>query len=137
VIQQLNENNRQKQAPKQSISPEWQPAQTSKEVIRQMQEMKSWSQLDSSSFTPIVSVERFFNEDLLLPDHELAASPCYPIINFRPAGKYLMYCCEVCRPVFENINISSLEQHCRFYNTDQHESEIISRVHQSKKVIKP
>jgi hypothetical protein len=107
--------------------------EVAQEVLSKIQGMKSWSQVDdASSFKPIINIEKFFNEDLSsLPDHELATSPCYPIINFRAAGKYVMYFC-LLHPKTENIHISSLEQHCRFYNTDQHESEILSRIHQSK-----
>lgn len=139
LLQQLNDNflapDRQTTS-RQLLSPEWIPAPTSQEVIRRIQGMKSWSELDNSfTFTPIVSIEKFFSEDLQLPlcDHPLEKSPCYPIINFKPAGKYIMYFCEL-HPKPENtnlggnVNLESIEHHCKYDNAVAHKAEIISRM---------
>jgi hypothetical protein len=110
------------------------------EVIRRIQGMKSWSQDRSSSrstFRPIVSVEEFFSEELSLPlrSHSLEESPCYPIIDFKPAGKHVLYFCEIHskrKPVNTNlggnINLASIGHHCRYYNPIEHKTEIISRM---------
>jgi hypothetical protein len=88
--------------------------------------MKSWSN-NSLIFTPIVSVEEFFSEDLLLPlrDHPIEKSPCYPIIDFKAAGKYILYSCSL-HPNIENVNLESIEHHCKY--GAGHKEEIVSRV---------
>jgi hypothetical protein len=74
----------------------------------------------------IVSVEEFFktpnpNEPYKpLPEHTLEQSPCRSIITVKPAGKFLLYCCEICRPEFANVGVvasiylDSLEHHCLY-----------------------
>lgn len=114
------------------IHPDWIPAPVSQEVIQRLEKMKSWSQLDispRSTFTPIVSVEKFFSEDWLLPlrDHPIEKSPCYPLIDFKAAGKHILYFCSL-HPNIENINLESIEHHCRYDNATAHKEEIISRV---------
>jgi hypothetical protein len=109
------------------VHPDWIPAPVSQEVIQKIQGMKSWSQL--RTFTPIVTVEQFFSGDLPLAHHPLEKSPCYPIINFKAAGKYILYSCEL-HPNIKNINLESLEVHCRY--TTGHKEEIISRIEVNK-----
>jgi len=60
--------------------------------------------LDNSfTFTPIVSVEEFFNEDLQLPlhEHSLEKSTYYPIIDFKPGGNYKRYIADFKIPDYE------------------------------------
>jgi hypothetical protein len=130
LLHQLNEDFLAQATSKQFLSSGWTPAPTSQEVIRPIQGMKSWSQLDNSfTFTPNVSVEKFFNDDLQLPlrDHPLEKSPCYPIVDFKPAGKYILYFCEL-HPKTENVNLESIEHHCKYDNPAAHKTEIISRM---------
>ena len=132
LLQQLNKNFLESITSKHvGAHPDWIPAPTSQEVIQRLQEMKSWSKDISprSTFTPIVSVEKFFSEDLLLPlrDHPIEKSPCYPLIDFKAAGKHILYFCSL-HPNIENINLESIEHHCRYDNAAAHKEEIISRV---------
>jgi hypothetical protein len=107
--------------------PAWIPAPTSPEILQRVQAMRSWSEL--ATFTPIISIEEFFNEDLPLPlpGHPLEKSPCYPIIDFKAAGKYILYSCAL-HPKTENVNLESIEHHCKYDNADTHRAEIISRM---------
>ena len=45
------------------IHPDWIPASISKEVAQRIEKMKPWSM--DQTFTPIISVEEFFDKDLL------------------------------------------------------------------------
>ena len=65
-----------------------------------IQDLKPWSQRAKNSFTfmPIVSVDEFFKDSPDKPHsalriHPLERSPCYPIINVRPAGRHILYRC--------------------------------------------
>ena len=82
------------------------------------------------TFNPVVSVENFFSDEqsLPLPPHSLEQSPCSPIIGSKPAGNHTMYYCEV-HPKTTNINLGSIEQHCKILDPDHHKTEIISRLH--------
>ena len=114
---------------KTDVRADWIPAPTSQEVIQRLQGMKSWSD-NNETFTPIVSIEKFFREDISLPlcSHSLEKSPCYPVIDFKDAGKHILYSCSL-HPNLENVNLESLEHHCRYANG--HKEEIIARVSQS------
>jgi P4 family phage/plasmid primase-like protien len=82
------------------------------------------------TFNPVVSVENFFADEQSLPlsPHSLEQSPCSPIIGSKPAGNHTMYYCQV-HPKTTNINLGSIEQHCKILDPDHHKSEIISRLH--------
>ena len=76
--------------------------------------------------TAIVSVERFFNDvaDLPyqpLPEHSLEQSPCYPIIGRNNNRSYF------CRlhPEVKNVNLESVEHHCKYKDPAYHKSEIL------------
>ena len=76
--------------------------------------------------TTIVSVERFFNDvaDLPyqpLPEHAVEQSPCYPIIGRNNNRSYF------CRlhPEVKNVNLESIEHHCKYKDPDYHKSEIL------------
>jgi len=100
-----------------------------------------WSQRTKNSFTfmPIVSVDEFFKDDpdkpySALRNHPLEQSPCYPIIGVKPVGRFVMYYCEICRPEFandsavSNINLSSIEHHCKYKDPRCHKAEILARI---------
>jgi hypothetical protein len=109
--------------------PDWIPAPTSQEVIERLSKMKSWS--NNTKFTPIIPVERFFSEDtsLPLPQHPIEKSPCYPIVDFKAAGKFVLFSCSM-HPNIENVNLESIEHHCRYDNPTSHKAEIVTRVEQ-------
>ncbi|MGA9153703.1 MAG: hypothetical protein WBZ36_24235 [Candidatus Nitrosopolaris sp.] len=106
--------------------------------------VRPWSQLiattkNSFTFMPIIPVDEFFKDDhdkpySALRSHSLEESPCYPIIDVKLAGRHLIYHCEICRPEFANdsvvanINLSSIEHHCRYKDPDRHRIEIVSRL---------
>jgi hypothetical protein len=81
-----------------------------------------WSQ--QHTFAPIVSIDEFFIDDhkpySALGNHKLEQSPCYPIIGAKPAGRYILYYCEICQPEFandsvvSNITLSVIEHHCKY-----------------------
>jgi hypothetical protein len=75
---------------------------------------------------PILSVEDFFssNQSLPLVAHSLEQSPCYSIIGSKPQGKHIMYYCRI-HTEFKNINLESIEHHCRLSDPDQHRAEIM------------
>jgi MCM AAA-lid domain len=78
---------------------------------------------------PIVSVEEFFydNPDLPyvpLPEHTLKQSPCAPIIGSRMEGGLEWYYCKL-HQKSKNINLSSIEQHCKYDSPEIHKSEVI------------
>ena len=78
-----------------------------------------------SESTAIVSVERFFNDvaDLPyepLPEHSLEQSPCYPIIGKNQK----LYFCRL-HPEVKNVNLESIEHHCKYKDPDYHKSEIL------------
>ena len=75
--------------------------------------------------TTIVSVERFFHDvaDLPyqpLPEHSLEQSPCYPIIGKNQK----FYFCKL-HPEVKNVNLESIEHHCKYKDPDYHKSEIL------------
>jgi len=85
------------------------------------------------------SVEEFFKDNpdkpySALRSHALEQSPCYPIIGAKPAGRHIMYYCEICHPEFANdpavanINLSCIEHHCKYKDPDRHKAEIFSRI---------
>lgn len=100
---------------------------------------RPWSQLVKNSFTfmPVVSIDEIFKDDpdkpySALRSHSLEQSPCYPIIGVKPAGRHIiMYYCEICHPEFANdpavanINLSSIEHHCKYKDPDRHKAEIL------------
>jgi hypothetical protein len=108
--------------------------------------IRTWSQLrvvhtkNSFTFIPVLSIDEFFKDDhdkpySALPSHSLEQSPCYPIIGIKPAGRHIiMYYCEICRqefandPAVANINLSSIEHHCKYKDPERHKAEILARL---------
>lgn len=95
--------------------------------------------LDLGSFIPIISVDEFFRDDpdkpySTLRSHLFEQSPSYPIIGVKPVGNQIMYYCEICRPEFANdsavanINLSSIEHHCKYKDPERHRAEILARL---------
>ena len=75
--------------------------------------------------TTIVSVEEFFHDvaDLPyqpLPEHSLEKSPCYRIIG-RNNNNGLYFC--RLHPECKNVNLESIEHHCKYKDLDYHKSE--------------
>jgi hypothetical protein len=75
--------------------------------------------------TAIVLVDRFFNDvaDLPyqpLPEHSLEQSPYYPIIGKNQK----LYFCRL-HPECKNVNLESIEHHCKYKDPDYHKSEIL------------
>ena len=78
-----------------------------------------------SESTTIVSVEWFFHDvaDLPyqpLPEHSLEQSPCYHIIGKNQK----LYFCRLHQEV-KNVNLESIEHHCKYKDPDYHKSEIL------------
>jgi hypothetical protein len=76
----------------------------------------------------ILSVEGFFRDDsdLLyepLPEHTIKESPCYPIIDKNQK----LYFCRL-HPECKNVNLESVEHHCKYKDPDYHKSEILKRL---------
>lgn len=73
---------------------------------------RPWSQL--KKFTPIISVETFFEDD----DKPYSALKPHPLES--------LYYCELCDPEVANVNLSSIEHHCRY--KEGHKAEILRRL---------
>ena len=78
---------------------------------------------------PIVSVEEFFYDTpdtpwRSLPEHDLKASPCYPIIGTRSSYKVRFYYCKL-HPEIENVYLETIEHHCKYKEPDIHKLEIL------------
>lgn len=44
-------------------------------------------------------------------------------------GKSILYYCEVCHdPEVANVNLSSIEHHCKYRNPERHKTEILQRL---------
>jgi hypothetical protein len=81
------------------------------------------------NFNPIISVDQFFNDDpdrsnQTMPAHNLEESPCYPIIHSKSVGTHIWYYCRL-HPDFKNVNLGSIEHHCRYHEPDRHIAEIL------------
>jgi hypothetical protein len=100
--------------------------------VQEVQGIKLWSQLDKTNFKPIITVEIFFsdNQSLPLPYHSFEQSPCYPIIGAKPAENHVLYSCEIHRKI-RNINLESIEHHCKYLEPERHFREITSRLPQT------
>jgi hypothetical protein len=82
-----------------------------------------------------MSTEEFFNTGMdrswrPLPFHNLEQSPCYPIIDKRQYnnenGSGIFYYCKL-HPDIENMNLESIEHHCKYKDPELHKSEILIR----------
>jgi hypothetical protein len=78
---------------------------------------------------PIVSIEEFFYDNLdvpwgPLPEHDLNASPCYPIIGTRNNYKVSFYYCKLHSEI-ENVYLETIEHHCKYKQPDSHKLEIL------------
>jgi hypothetical protein len=102
-----------------------------------LQEVRPWSQRAKPfSFIPIEKLDEFFRNDhdkpyTALHSHSLEQSPSYPIIGAKPAGRYTLFWCEICKPEFGTgitIHLSSIEHHCKYKDPDRHKAEILSRL---------
>src|SRR4029078_508886 len=74
-------------------------------------------------------VEEFFldNPDLEYQSagpHSLDQSPCYPIIDSKAEADVVWYNCKL-HPDFVNINLSSIEHHCKYFKPALHKTEIL------------
>jgi hypothetical protein len=85
----------------------------------------------SMETNPVVSTEEFFYDDpnsrwKPLPEHDLKASPCYPIIGIRSYHKYKVpfYYCKL-HPDIENVYLETMEHHCKYEEPNMHKSEIL------------
>ena len=61
-----------------------------------------------------------------LPDHQLEQSPCYHIIetDMIRASRQKYYRCKI-HPEIWNINLESIEHHCKYKDPEKHKSEIL------------
>jgi hypothetical protein len=90
----------------------------------------------AEQFKPIVSVEDFFFDDpagryQALPTHNLQQSPCAPIIGSKTGEKsVLLYYCKL-HPKIQNLNLDSIEHHCKYGEPEVHKKEILSRLSKS------
>jgi hypothetical protein len=78
---------------------------------------------------PIISVEEFFYDNpnipwRPLPEHDLKASPCYPIIGTRNNCKVSFYYCKLHIEI-ENTYLETIEHHCKYKQPDSHKLEIL------------
>ena len=85
------------------------------------------------TLAPIVPLEDFFYDAPDLPykplaEHSLEQSPCYPIIGSKVEGRYKVYYCELHPKGSRNINLSSVEQHCKYSDPETHKAQILLRV---------
>jgi hypothetical protein len=74
----------------------------------------------------IKQVEDFFSDESdyrSLPEHSLEQSPCHPIIQ----RKDIFYAC-ILHPKARNINLETIEHHCRYKEPDIHKQEILSKL---------
>ena len=81
-----------------------------------------------TQFRPIISVGDFFYDDpniawKPLPSHNLEQSPCYHIID----KKDRLYYCKL-HPKIQNVNLDTIEHHCKYNEHEIHRKEIISKI---------
>jgi hypothetical protein len=86
----------------------------------------------------VMSVEEFFIDKSNhgwrpLSSHTLEQSPCYPIIDKRQynnenGNSGTFYYCKL-HPEIENMNLESIEHHCKYRDPELHKSEILSETH--------
>jgi hypothetical protein len=81
----------------------------------------------------ITSIEEFFinksNQGWRpLSSHTLEQSPCYPIIDkrqyYNDNGSGTFYYCKL-HPDVQNINLESIEHHCKYKDPELYKSEIL------------
>jgi hypothetical protein len=81
----------------------------------------------------ITSIEEFFIDKSNkgwrpLSSHTLAQSPCHSIIDKRQYnndnGSGMFYYCKL-HPDIQNINLESIEHHCKYKDPELHRSEIL------------
>jgi hypothetical protein len=96
---------------------------------------RAYRLMEEETFT--MSIEEFFIDNPnqkwhSLPSHTLEQSPCYAVIDKRPYinenGSDTLYFCKL-HPNIENINLQSIEHHCKYNNPELHKSEILSETH--------
>jgi hypothetical protein len=91
-------------------------------------DVESLQHADSSNRHIIEQIEDFFHDDpeagyQPLPEHSLEDSPCHDIIDKR--GTF--YSCKL-HPKIRNINLDTMEHHCRYHEPEFYKQEILSRV---------
>jgi len=59
-----------------------------------------------------------------MPAHNVEESPCYLIIHSKMQDNTIWYSCNL-HPDIKNINLSSIEHHCRYHETGRHKGEIL------------
>jgi hypothetical protein len=81
-----------------------------------------------------MSVEDFFYDDnnpslpyKPLPPHSLEESPCYTIIKRN--HKLGTYYCKLHPKESENVNLESVEHHCKYNDPELHANEIIKELY--------
>lgn len=73
-------------------------------------------------------VEEFFSDMQCqpLPEHDLEASPCYPIIekDMLQTMRRIYYRCKL-HPEVWNIDLRGIEHHCKYDEPDDHKTQIL------------
>ena len=82
-------------------------------------------------------VEEFFldNPDLAYQpadSHSLEQSPCVPIIDSKVEASIIWFNCKL-HPGIVNINLSSIEHHCKYSTPELHKSEILNILNERTK----
>jgi hypothetical protein len=81
----------------------------------------------------IISIEDFFSDQTnkyeALPSHRIQQSPCYQIIGTKKIGQneITFYYCKLHLNI-ENINLSAIEHHCKFSESEKHKQEILNEI---------
>jgi hypothetical protein len=80
----------------------------------------------------VFTVEDFFCDNPSLPykplpPHSLEESPCYPIIGINHERH--TYYCKLHPKDSENVNLESVEKHCKHKEPELHENEIIKQLY--------
>jgi hypothetical protein len=80
-------------------------------------------------------IQKFFYDEpgtqyIPLPPHPLEQSPCHLIIGRKVDKKGKPYFCKI-HPKFQNVNLDTVEHHCKYDRPEIHKKEILSRLSKS------
>jgi hypothetical protein len=88
------------------------------------------NEVAAAASKPIVSVEEFFYDNPVtpwepLPVHTLEQSPCCPVLGSKVEHGRVWYYCKLHPKDRPLIDLSSVEQHCKFKDPELHRAEIV------------
>ncbi|MGA9151626.1 MAG: hypothetical protein WBZ36_13695 [Candidatus Nitrosopolaris sp.] len=88
--------------------------------------LEPFQKQSNESFNPIISIQDFFSNDILLENHSIDKSPCFHIINTKPGElpTDTVYYCKLHPDMIPSTFLQAIELHCR-KEPDIHKAEIL------------